>query len=118
MRILLACVVAVLVLAPAAEALTPPPPTEYKRCRGIRDAGPTGSDPADVRGLKARRISCRRARRVARRWLSPDTTLADDGSVRFVGWICRDGIGEVNGVQRTKVRCKRRGGKRVRFYLG
>jgi len=108
-----------LVAAPIAEAATPTAEAaRYKRCRGIVDAGPTGSDPADVKGLRARNISCRRARRVARRWLGPDKTIADDGSVRFVGWLCRDEIGEVNGVDRTKVRCKKRGGRRVRFYLG
>ena len=91
----------------------------YSSCRGIKDAGPTGADPADVKGLRKRRVSCPRARRVARQWLKPfGNRRPADGSVRFGRWICFDGIGKVNGVSRTRVACRARGGQRVRFYLG
>ncbi len=91
----------------------------YSSCRGIRDAGPTGADPADVKGLRKRRVSCPRARRVARQWLRPfGNRRPADGSTRFGRWICFDGIGKVGSVSRTRVACKARGGERVRFYLG
>jgi len=91
----------------------------YSSCRGIKDAGPTGADPADVKGLRKRRVSCPRARRVARQWLKPfGNRRGDDGSTRFGRWICFDGIGKVGSVSRTRVACKARGGQRVRFYLG
>ena len=86
----------------------------YKRCRGIKDAGPTGEDPADVKGLRARNVTCRRARRVARIWLRPFTgRRGRDGRKRFGPWSCGDTVR-----RRHSVRCKARGGRRVRFYLG
>ncbi|MDQ3647514.1 MAG: hypothetical protein M3433_02815 [Actinomycetota bacterium] len=108
--------------APGAAAIASPQvgaALTYQSCRGIKDAGPTGADPADVKGLRKRRVSCPRARRVARQWLKPfGNRHPADGSVRFGRWICFDGIGKVNGVNRTRVACKARGGQRVRFYLG
>ncbi len=85
----------------------------YRACEGIKDAGPTSADPADVKGLRARNVSCTRARRVARRWLSPFGNRRDGELVRFGAWTCADTI-----EARQRVRCKARGGKRVRFYLG
>ena len=91
----------------------------YSSCRGIKDAGPTGADPADVKGLRKRRVSCPRAPRVARQWLKPfGNRRGNDGSTRFGRGICFDGIGKVGSVSRTRVACKARGGQRVRFYLG
>lgn len=90
----------------------------YSRCRGIVDAGPTGMDPADVKGLRKHNVSCPRARRVARKWLSPTTPLDANGNRVFGKWVCLDGIGKVNGVNRTRVLCKAVGNQRVRFYLG
>ena len=103
---------AVLAAVPSADA------GYYSRCRGIVDAGPTGMDPADVKGVRKHNVSCPRARRVARKWLAPDTALDAEGNRVFGKWVCADGIGKVNGVNRTRVHCKAVGLQRVRFYLG
>ena len=85
----------------------------YHRCKGIVDAGPTGMDPADVKNLRARKVSCKRARRVARRWLRPFGSEIVGELKVFGPWKCADYT-----TRHTHVRCKARGGKRVRFYLG
>jgi hypothetical protein len=91
----------------------------YSRCRGIVDAGPTGMDPADVKGLRKHNVSCPRARRVARQWLRPfGNRIGDDGSTRLGRWVCFDGIGQTSEGRKTRVFCKAPGGQRVRFYLG
>lgn len=91
----------------------------YSRCRGIVDAGPTGMDPADVKGLRKHNVSCPRARRVARQWLRPfGNSFGDDGSRRFGKWVCFDGIGRTSEGRKTRVFCKAPGLQRVRFYLG
>jgi hypothetical protein len=109
------CLAGVAVLVPSATAH----PGHTHVCAGIVDAGPTGMDPADVKGLRVRNVSCNRGRRVARHWLSPNEgEVGSDGRKRFGHWVCSDHIGPVNGVQRTKVRCKAHGFQRVRFYLG
>jgi hypothetical protein len=118
MRRLAPIFLAFAVLAPAA-APSPAAALTYAHCRGIVDAGPTGMDPADVKGLRKRHVSCPRARRVARQWLKPfGNRTGDDGSVRFGRWICFDGIGQTSEGRKTRVFCKARGGQRVRFYLG
>ncbi len=116
---LLAALVALTLPAAAAASPKAAAALTYSSCRGIKDAGPTGADPADVKGLRKRLVSCPRARRVARQWLRPfGNRTPADGSIRFGRWICFDGIGSVNGVSRTRVACKAPGGQRVRFYLG
>jgi hypothetical protein len=103
------------VLAPGASAH----PGHTHRCKGIVDAGPTGMDPADVKRLRVRNVSCSRGRRVARHWLSPNEGEVDaDGAKHFGHWTCHDRIQPVNGVDRTTVRCLAHGNQRVRFYLG
>ena len=111
---LILVVLAALGGSPAAASSPPVDAFASKRCRGIRDAGPTGRDPADVKGLRARKVSCRRARRVARNWINPFSgRTGRDGRKRFGPWSCADTIR-----RRQSVRCRARGGRRVSFYLG
>lgn len=111
---LVVLVTAALATAAASAAAPSAHPSAYHHCTGIKDAGPTGMDPADVKGLKARKVSCKRARRVARQWLKPFGNRFDNGFIYFGAWKCSDSIYN----HHTHVRCKARGGKRVRFYLG
>lgn len=115
-RALIAAIAVLSLLALPGAASAGPGPTafaSYHGCRGIVDAGPTGMDPADVKGLRARKVSCKRARRVARQWLKPFGNRIEGRFKLFGPWKCASTIGH-----HEHVRCKARGDKRVRFYLG
>ena len=93
MKKLIAVGVALLVasaLAPAAaDAATD------MRCKSVEDIGPAGREPSDGNGIRARRTSCRTARRVVRRSTGPmirAISRSDDGvveSYRVLRWTCR-----------------------------
>jgi hypothetical protein len=111
--VVLALSAVVLATAGASAAAPPAHASAYHHCKGIKDAGPTGMDPADVKNLRGRKVSCKRARRVARQWLKPFGNGQEGRFTTFGPWKCSDTIDS-----HTRVRCKARGGKRVRFYLG
>jgi hypothetical protein len=85
-----------------------------KKCKDVIDVGPTGMDPADANRVRAIKVSCKVARRVARRysrWRINDLDFRDP--VVHGPWRCYSfGRFELNTV------CKRKGGKRVRWRFG
>jgi hypothetical protein len=90
------------------------PEAATKRCRSVKDVGPTGADPADGNRIRATRVSCGTARRVVKsyvRWVAQD----DDGQppISHDPWTCYP-----HGKRVLATVCKASGGRRVRWVLG
>lgn len=89
--------------APVAEAAVP-----ARSCPAVEDIGPTGSNPADGVAVRARRVSCARARLVVRAYFPALVRNGFPDRFRWRRWTCYD----------PAYVCKARGGKHVRFRLG
>ncbi len=86
-----------------------------KRCRTVKDMGPTGADPADAVGIRATRTSCATARSIARRW-GRETVVQGSDTVRIGPYRCRQSMSR--RTYRISVRCTGPGSRLVRFKLG
>ena len=84
-------------------------PPQSHDCNPAIDVGPTGRDPADAIGLRARGTTCRIARQVAAAWGQGYPGPDEDGLVFAGPWRCRDAG--------ARVRCTR-ASSAVSFSLG
>lgn len=82
----------------------------YKSCRGVKDVGPTGMDPADATKLRVRKVSCATGRKVVRAWVPATVRSRAEPTIQVGSYRCTNRI--------PNIVCKKKGGKRVRFFLG